>query len=155
VRRRRRGVWSDRRAISPVISSILLCATVLAVGASVWAFSRNAGKLLREDYSREVGGRIDGLRERFIIEKVIFNSTGNALRVWVYNCGTINMKLTAIHVFRSGSVVHSETFEESVTIPIKGISEISFTAPVDSGEDLVIQAVSERGNRAFEAYRVP
>jgi len=153
---KRRGMWRDRRAISPVISSILLCATVLAVGASVWSFSYNAGTMLRQNYCREVGQRVDGLRERFIIENIIFNSTGNnTMRIWVYNCGTINIKLTAIHVFRSGSVVHSETFEESVTIPIKGISEISFTTPVNSGEDLVIQAVSERGNKAFEAYRVP
>jgi len=143
----------DTRGLSPVISSILLCATVLAVGASVWAFSYSTGDALRENYSRELTPRIEGLREGFIIEKVSFNSTDNVMRVWVYNYGTIDVELAAVRISRKGSVIQSETLEESV--PAEAVREFSFTAVVNAGEDLVIQAISTRGNMAFEAYRVP
>ena len=152
----KKGLLKNKSALSIVLSSIILCACVLGIGTAVWAFTYSAGKVLQEDYYEGVGKEIDGLRERFIIEKVAFdNSTGNnALRVWIYNYGTIEIEID-VYAFKNGSVIG----EDLTGIAVSGnqIKEVIFTISPGSaqgGDELVIEAVSRRGNIAYEAYRI-
>ena len=65
---------SRSRAISPVISAIIISAVVIAVGGAVWAFSQGAMTITAEDYAEAVINMTDTISERFIIEMVWYGS---------------------------------------------------------------------------------
>ena len=63
----------ERRAISPVISAIILSAVIMAVGGAIWAFSQGAMTITAEDYAEDVIEMTDVISERFIIEMVSYS----------------------------------------------------------------------------------
>ena len=65
---------SRSRAISPVISAIIISAVVLACGGAVWAFSQGAMTITAEDYAEDVIEMTEVISERFIIEMVWYDS---------------------------------------------------------------------------------
>ena len=64
----------SRRALSTVISALILSAVTLAVGGSVWAFSQGAMTITAQNYAEAVINMTDTISERFIIEMVSYES---------------------------------------------------------------------------------
>ncbi|MCW4050436.1 MAG: hypothetical protein NWE89_11950, partial [Candidatus Bathyarchaeota archaeon] len=64
---------SRSRALSAVISAIILSAVVMAVGGAIWAFSQGAMTITAEDYAEAVINMTDVISERFIIEMVSYD----------------------------------------------------------------------------------
>lgn len=149
-----KSLLKNKKAVSSVVSSIILCASVLVIGTTVWGFACSAGMVLQKDYYREVSKEIDSLRERFIIENVAYdNSTGNnTIHVWVYNYGDVEIEID-VYALRSGEVIGGNL--TGIVISSNKIEVVTLTPEsIQSGDDLVIKAVSRRGNVAYETYRV-
>ena len=68
------GLSNRRRAISPVISAVILSAAVIAIGGTVWFYSQGAMAVTAEDYVEGVVKMTDVISERFIIEMVWYDS---------------------------------------------------------------------------------
>jgi len=134
----------SRRAVSSVLSALLLSAVVIAVGGSIWAFSQGAMTITAEDYAESVINMTDTISERFIIEQVIYDAPN--LHIWVYNYGDINIEVKV--TYPSNSVVWTE-------VPSKYLQEIFFAFTLGDETEVGIKVESRRGNNAYYRFVVP
>ena len=77
-----------RKALSPVISSLILSAAVIAIGGSLWSYSAGAATMVAESYVNDTLELLNEVTERFVVEHVTIDAEKNTLSVWVYNYGT-------------------------------------------------------------------
>ena len=77
----------SRRALSNVISSILLTAAVLLVGGTLWSYANGASSVVASQYHDESMELISQIKERFMVEHVTNNATH--LTVYVFNYGEV------------------------------------------------------------------
>jgi len=81
----------NKRAVNVVISSVILTCAVVAISfvVLVWAQSRSSS--YSEQYGEAIDSDIAKLKERLTFEYVFYdNRSGNNLRVYIMNCGTID-----------------------------------------------------------------
>jgi len=138
---------SRSRALSLVISAIILSAVVLAVGGAIWAFSQGTMTITAEDYAEDVIEMTDTISERFIVEHVSYN--GTHLHVWIYNYGDVDIEVK----IQVGIVTYPD---EWIEIEEEGFAEVpplSYTAL--TGDELVIRAYTRRENNVYYRYLVP
>lgn len=139
--RRRRS----NRAISPVISNLILLAAVLGAGMFLWWFALTRTSIATTDYANTVSDGIEKVEERFVIEHVqIINNTDSGpesydVKVWIYNYGKITINITDIYL-------DHERYEipNGLNIPIRDIQVYSFPS-VDFKPEFV-QVQSARDN---------
>ena len=82
---------SRSRALSQVISAVIISAVVFAVGGAIWAFSQGAMTITAEDYAEAVINMTDTISERFIVEHV--NNSETELSIWIYNYGDVDIEV--------------------------------------------------------------
>jgi flagellin-like protein len=86
-----RRLLRSRRALSPVLSTVLMI-LVTIIGMSVlFAFFVNYAK----DFQIGSGSAV---RESLVIEDVWFIGDGEPAQVWVYNVGKIDLTVSAVYV---------------------------------------------------------
>ena len=144
---------SNKRAISQVMSSVILTATVIVIGTSLLYFTHSVGLVLRRDYFEEVYSEITKLKERFIVEHANYNATTRELHVWIYNYGNVTINVN-VYVYKNGSTIGNNT---SLTeIPANSLVEITVPLQsVESSDLLTIEVMSRRNNIVYEKYIVP
>ena len=142
---KKRERLKERRAISPVISALILSAVVLTIGGVVWAFSQGAMIISAEDYSESMIEMTDTISERFIIEHAAYIESN--LKVWIYNYGTVDIDLKV----EVKSITYPTEWKPIARGGFEEIDTTSFTA----GEELVIRAYTKRGNNAYYRFIVP
>lgn len=152
MNRRKRG----SRGVSPIISSIIMTAMVLVIGAGVWGVATGASTVIQKNYYEEVMVSVEKIKERFCIENIGVDSDSNTLKIWIYNYGTIAITVEMIRVQGGGNVSY-----QSVDIPPIAAceftrvdvnpSEISF----QSGMSITVEIRSNRGNKAYDSIRKP
>ena len=138
---------NGKRAISPVISALILTAAVLTVGCSIWFFSQGAMTITAEDYAEAVIDMTDTISERFIVEHVAY--VGSDLKVWIFNYGKVDVEVR----FQVGSVNHPQDWIEITAGGFAEVAPLSYTA--ESGDELLIRAYTRRGNNAYYRFTVP
>ena len=150
-----RGMW-NRRGIAPVVSSIIMCAVVLVIGASIWGVASSASSVLRSDYFEEVMESVEKIKERFCIENIGFDNTSQpTLKIWIVNYGKINTTIEWIRI-RGGGDVSSHEFNT----PISPGEMVRFdVAPTEvslaSGLSITVEVKSTRGNKAYDSILMP
>ncbi|UCG45626.1 MAG: hypothetical protein JSV58_02265 [Candidatus Bathyarchaeota archaeon] len=100
--RRASRLLVDKRAVSNVISAVILTGAVIALSLAVFSWSESRSL----DYSREYGETVDAetakLRERLVFEYVSYNNPTQELSLYMLNCGTVDdVKIKAIHITKS------------------------------------------------------
>ncbi|MEM2994511.1 MAG: hypothetical protein QXI91_00630 [Candidatus Bathyarchaeia archaeon] len=85
--KRFKAVFWDKRAITPVLSNILLM--VVAVGAM--AIATTATYVITTNLRETMG-------ERFVIEDVWFNNSTGNIHVYVRNVGKVEIEVSAVYV---------------------------------------------------------
>jgi len=137
----------ERRAITPVISALILSAVVLTVGGVLWAYSQSAMTISAEDYAESVIEMTDTISERFIIEHVAYIDPN--LKVWIYNYGSVDIEVK----IEVGGVTQPEAWKE---ISEGGFVDVEFIDyPAVKDDELVIRAYTRRGNNVYYRYLVP
>lgn len=143
---------NGRRAISPVISAVILSAAVLTVGCSIWFFSQGAMTITAENYAEAVINMTDTISERFIVEQVAYIDTN--LKVWIYNYGTVDIEVKV----EVNSKTYPNAEDEWIKIPSKEMKPfpniVLETTPLPK-EELNIKAYTRRGNDAYYRFIVP
>jgi len=84
-------VWKllhERRAVSTVVSSVILTGAVIAVSFVVLFWAQYRSSAYNEQYSEAMNADIARLKERLAFEYVFYG--GGNLSVYLMNCGTIN-----------------------------------------------------------------
>jgi hypothetical protein len=80
----------DRRAVSAVISNIILVGAVIAVGFTVVAWTSSRSSAYMTQYSESVDSDVDKLRERVSFEYVFYNNSAGNLSVYLMNSGKVD-----------------------------------------------------------------
>lgn len=145
------SIKTKRRGLSPVIATIILTAAVITLGAVAWAYAKNAGSLMANDYIEEVIDEVENIVERYTIEKIYFNDATNNFTVWVYNYGSISITIDTYI-----SVTNGQTYTRSGTlINARELKSISFNIDIPNDTIVNITCFSRRSNREIGRYYVP
>ncbi len=141
-----------RKAVSPVIASIVLSAIVLVIGGSVWAYSRGAAVIAAETYVNDTLGVIDDINERLIIENVYYNETTGLLSIWIFNYGPVGL-VCDVYIYFDGVQI---THELDSSIDFNSLYSLSLDPglSLSSGDWIDIQVHSRRQNDAFYEYNI-
>ena len=129
----------DKRAITPVLSHLLL--TVVAVAAMSIATSATfvITTNLRENMS-----------ERVIAEDVWFNSATGTVDVYVHNVGKVAIQVSAVYVNHIG-----QPFNSPFRLGLNEHGWLSITYSWNSGDVYHIDIVTSRGLHVASYYKAP
>jgi len=145
-----------KKAISPVISALILTATVLSIGGGIWFYSQGAMTITSEDYAESMINMTETISERFIIEHVYYKYVDSVpeLHVFVYNYGTVDIEVRAEVKGKTYPDAEDEWIEipSKVMIPFPTID--LETTPL-SKEELNIKIYTRRDNNVYYRYQVP
>ena len=95
-----------RRALSPVIATVILAGVVLTIGGAIWSYSLGAATVTAEAYVSDTMTLLYEMQERFDVEHVFYDATNDMLNVWVYNYGEVNVTVD-VYVTLNSTVVES------------------------------------------------
>jgi len=84
-----RKLLRSRRAISPVISNLILIAAVISVGFVVLGWTYSSSNSYASQYGGSVLSNVNQLEERLGFEYIFYNSTKKSLSVYVINYGNV------------------------------------------------------------------
>ena len=149
----------DKKGLSPVIASIILCSAVIIIGLSVWSFTYSVTNSLRDSYYEGIQRDIDKIGERFSVDHVAYIPSHGSLYVWVYNYGNITDYgdidiVVDVYVWGDGGFFGEM---KDTTIPkgeIRNIT-VSFNEAPSPGSELAVKVYSRRQNVAYQTYVVP
>ncbi|MEM2876333.1 MAG: hypothetical protein QXL67_05230 [Candidatus Bathyarchaeia archaeon] len=143
-----------RKGISEIISNVILLATVITVGMSVWYFTYSVGSTLQRSYLEDTNVEVVKLKERFTVEHINFNSSTNELHVWIYNYGNVTIHIDRVYVFKNSTCVGEDL--NLTEIPSNSVVEkVIQLSSVESSDFIFIEVLSERGNIVYEKYLLP
>ena len=127
----------DKRAITPVLSHLLL--TVVAVAAMSIATSATfvITTNLRENMS-----------ERVIVEDVWFNSATGTVNIYVHNVGKVAIQVSAVYVNHVG-------FNSPFRLGLNEHGWLSIVYSWNSGDVYYIDIVTSRGLHVASYYKAP
>jgi len=129
-------VWRllhERRAVSPVVSEIILTGAVIVAGFAVLFWTQYRSSAYNEQYSEAMNADIARLKERLAFEYVFYDQSGNRLLVYLMNSGTID-GLTIQTVYIENSTWFS-VFPKS-QIDLKFLNGTSYPVhELDRGEE--------------------
>ena len=88
--RKIRKLLHKRRAISAVVSNVILAGAVIAVSFVVLFWARYRASAYNEQYGEAMNADIARLKERLAFEYIFCNWSGRILSVYLMNCGTVD-----------------------------------------------------------------
>lgn len=144
-----------RRGLSPIVSSVILTAMVLVIGASVWGVTSGASSVIQNNYYEEVVESVDKIKERFCIENMGLDKASNKLMVWILNYGTIDVTVDMIRVIGGSNV---STQFVSIVIPVGEFVRVDVTPnelSLIDGLSISVELRSSRGNVAYDSILIP
>jgi len=95
------------RAVSAVISNLILIAAVIAVGFVVIVWAQTQSSNYNQQYSSVIASDISQLQERIALEWGYYNSTAPTnVKAYLMNSGTVNVTIQTVYVSsQSGSPI--------------------------------------------------
>jgi hypothetical protein len=135
TKRFRRVFW-DRRAITPVLSNILL----MAVAVAAMSIAATATYVITTNLRDTMG-------ERLIIEDLWFND--NQLRIYLRNVGKVSIRISTVYV--NGTPQSSLPLD--LDIDEHGWLNVSY--PWASGTVYYVDVVTTRGTHVGGYYKAP
>ncbi len=144
------GSFQCRRGLSTVISSLIMCSVVIAIGASVWSVTQSVSSITGHSYFESVTESVDKIKERFCIENILTGSN-NMLQVWIFNYGEVDITIQQLLITGSGNI---SSHPVDVSIARGNIAKID-VVPADvalmNGLSISIEVVSNRGNEVHDS----
>jgi len=137
--RRLSGFLSDRRAVTPVLSNLLL--TVVAVSAM--ALATTATYVITSDLR-------DRMSERIAVEDVWFNSVTNSTDVYLRNVGKVAVRLSGVYINHT-----SQFFTKPFYLEIGEHRWLNISQPWVSGSLYHVDIVTARGLHVGGYYKAP
>jgi Flp pilus assembly pilin Flp len=129
----------DKRAITPVLSSLLL--TVVAVAAM--AIATSATYVITTNLR-------DNMSERVMVEDVWFNNATSTVDVYVHNIGKVAISVSAVYINHT-----SQSFNSPFRLELNGHDWLNITYSWSSGDICYIDIVTNRGTHVASYYKAP
>ncbi|MCW4025528.1 MAG: hypothetical protein NWF01_10925 [Candidatus Bathyarchaeota archaeon] len=87
-----------KKAISPVVSNLVLIAVVIVLGFAALMYARNISAAYQSDYQSSVTSDIDELKESLAFEQAFYNSTGGTVHIYFINSGRISITIDQVYL---------------------------------------------------------
>jgi Flp pilus assembly pilin Flp len=129
----------DKRAITPVLSNLLLTVIAVAVMSIATTATLVITTNLRENMS-----------ERAVVEDVWFNSATGTVNVYMRNVGKVSIQVYAVYVNHVG-----KPFNSPFRLGLNGHDWLSIVYSWTSGEVYYIDVVTSRGTHVASYYKAP
>jgi len=86
---------------------MILLIGVLSAGMFLWWFSLSRSVVASQSFSDEIGGEIEKIEERFIIEHILIEGSEPDVQVtvWIYNYGKILVNATNVYAEHTRNVI--------------------------------------------------
>ena len=137
--RKIRRFFRDRRAITPVLSNLLL--TVVAVAAM--SIATTATYVITTNLK-------ETMSERIIIEDLWFNNSTGDINVYVRNTGKVAVHVSAVYVNHT-----SQSFTSPFNLEIDEHDWLNISYSWTSGSLYYVDVVTTRGTHVGGYYKAP
>ena len=134
---RKRPIFTDKRAITPVLSSLLL--TVVAVAAM--AIATTATYVVTANLR-------DEMSERVIVEDVWLNSPGHSINVYLRNVGKVAVEILAVYANHTAQI-----FMKPFGLEVGEGRWLNISITIDSGALYYIDVITTRGTHIADYYK--
>ena len=142
-----RKLIKNKRAVSAVISNMILIAAVIVVGFAVLDWSQIQSSNYQKQYTGVINANIEQLQEKIIFEYAVVN--GTQIHVYLLNAGTVG-DVTIAAVFVNGehnSNITLHPFEGTSPIPSLNVGAQAYFSVLTSGSSpYIIKIVTGRGS---------
>lgn len=110
----------DRRAVSEVVSTLVLVAVVVALGVFVFTFASGGLGSLTGSFTELISGQGTSVSQRFVVEQVAFTFAGTpGADVYVRNVGSVTTTIVAVYVVdQTGGTVVSRFVSGSLPLAV-------------------------------------
>jgi len=129
----------DKRAITPVLSHLLL--TVVAV--AIMSIATSATFVITTNLRETMG-------ERVIVEDVWFNSATGTVDVYMRNVGKADLQVSGVYVNHVG-----QSFNGPFRLEVNKHGWLRIACSWASGESYYIDIVTKRGTHIASYYKAP
>ena len=129
----------DKRAITPVLSHLLL--TVVAV--AIMSLATSATFMITTNLRQTMG-------ERGIVEDVWFNNAAGTIDVYLRNVGKADFQVSSVYVAHVG-----QSFNGPFSLQVNKHGWLRIAYSWDSGESYYIDIVTKRGTHVASYYKAP
>lgn len=135
---RRKGFMRDKRAITPVLSNLLL--TVVAV--SVMALAATATYVISTNLR-------DNMSERLMIEDLWFSPSTHNIQVYLHNIGKVSVHLSAVYVNHTAQIFTLSNLD------LDGHGWLNISQTWSSKSLYYLDIVTARGTHVGGYYEAP
>ena len=129
----------DKRAISAVLSHLLL--TVVAV--AVMSIATSATYVITSNLRENMG-------ERVVVEDVWFNDASGSLDVYLRNVGKVDIDVVAVYVNHEAQEIKS-----TLSSKVNEDGWLNIASKWESGDVYYIDIVTGRGTHVAGSYKAP
>jgi hypothetical protein len=136
---RKRSIFTDKRAITPVLSSLLL--TVVAVAAM--AIATTATYVVTTNLR-------DEMSERVIVEDVWLNSPSHSINVYLRNVGKVTVEILAVYANHTAQI-----FMKPFSLEVREGRWLNISTTIDPGALYYVDVVTTRGTHIADYYKAP
>ena len=137
--RKFRSVFHDKRAITPVLSNLLL----MVVAVAAMAIATTATYVITTNLKETMG-------ERLVAEDLWFNPSGY-ISVHILNVGKTSIKVSAVYVNHTKYSFAPTSF----TLEISEHGWLNVSCSWDSGDVYYVEVVTQRGYNVADYYKAP
>jgi flagellin-like protein len=88
----------SKKALSPVVSNLVLIAVVIVLGFAALMYARNISEVYQSDYHSSVTSDIDELKESLAFEQAFYNSTGGTVHIYFINSGRVSITIDQVYL---------------------------------------------------------
>ncbi len=100
----RRNVFSDKRAVSVALSTLIITAAVIAAGISVLYWAYSWGNIANDQYSQTISSNQNATSEKIAFEYTSYSS--GTLKVYLINCGQVNdIQIARVYIWDGASKI--------------------------------------------------
>ena len=129
----------DKRAVTPVLSHLLLTVVAVAIMSLVTSATFVITTNLRET-----------MGERVIVEDVWFNGAAGTVDVYLHNVGKADLQVSGVYVNHE-----SQSFNGPFLLEVNKHGWLRIACSWDSGESYYIDIVTKRGTHVASYYKAP
>ena len=146
----------DKRAVSLVVSAVIMTGATIALGFAVlaWSQSRSSGYI--KDLGEATDAEMARLKERLAVEYIFYNETSGEVTIYLLNCGAIDdVKIQSVYI-KNG--VRNEVFpnpslqflngngDENLDIKEEGYMVLLPSSTLTTDVYYYVRIVTERGS---------
>lgn len=145
-----RQLWKNRKAISPVVSALLMLMVVMSAFAIIYPFTQQ----YVSNYQQTTGL---ALQEWFVIEDVWFTTQDGEkiIKIHVFNAGRVGITLEAVYIRPEGGSEKRISLSEPLSLGVGEDGSITLPYDYTNGVTYHISVVSNRGVLCEGDYTAP